>query len=290
MNKLSNNTFKYVFVFLIVIVLFTAVASYFYYKSDNAVGPNLITAFVGVVVSAMVTLVLLNGQTKDEEEKERKMKLYNAKLEIYSDFVSCMYETLRDNQITEEEFINLRTELLGKVCFYVNNKDVLERITNELDSVNCYTDNDAMARVFAGITSILQKDLGRNDSTDTKEHILKLSGKFDEISANTNKESETTVPNDNVSHKEDKTIIPERLEQQAWHFIMWNDTQIHKLKEGFNELSLVEYDEYWRTNLVKQVGENDVIMLFRRGRNGYVGAFKLLDGAYSILRKNKKKF
>ena len=119
MNKLNNNTFKYVFVFLIIIVLFTAVASYFYYKSDNAVGPNLITAFVGVVVSAMVTLVLLNGQTKDEEEKDRNMKLYNAKLKIYSDFVSCMYETLRDNQITEEEFINLRTELLGKVCFYV---------------------------------------------------------------------------------------------------------------------------------------------------------------------------
>ena len=53
------------------------------------------------------------------------MKLYNAKLKIYSDFVSCMYETLRDNQITEEEFINLRTELLGKVCFYVNDKKVV---------------------------------------------------------------------------------------------------------------------------------------------------------------------
>lgn len=282
MNKLNNNTFKYVFVFLIIIVLFTAVASYFYYKSDNAVGPNLITAFVGVVVSAMVTLVLLNGQTKDEEEKDRNIKLYNAKLKIYSDFVSCMYETLRDNQITEEEFINLRTELLGKICFYVDDKEVVERITKELDEVKSYTDNDAMARVFAGITSILQKDLGRSNSTDTKEQVLKLSGKFDEISANTNKEYETiipssnTVPNDIIPHEEEMTIIPERLEQQSWHFIMWNDTQLDRLKEGFNELSLVEYGEYWRTNLVKQVGENDVIMLFRRGGYGYIGAYRAI--------------
>ena len=54
MNKFRNKTFEYILVFLTIIVLFTAVASYFYYKSDNAVGPNLITAFVGVVMSAIV--------------------------------------------------------------------------------------------------------------------------------------------------------------------------------------------------------------------------------------------
>ena len=151
-----------------------------------------------------------------------------------------------------------------------------------------------MARVFAGITSILQKDLGRNDSTDTKEQVLKLSGKFDEISANTNKEYETiipssnTVPNDNIPHEGEMAIIPERLEQQSWHFIMWNDTQLDRLKEGFNELSLVEYDEYWRTNLVKQVCENDVIMLFRRGGYGYVGAYRAIGRRVFDFEKNQE--
>lgn len=277
--KNGNKTFRYIFVFLFIIVLFAAFASYFYYKSDNAVGPNLITAFVGVVLSALATLVLLNGQTKDEEEKERKLKLYNAKLEIYSDFVSSMYETLRDNQITEEEFINLRTKLLGKVCFYINNKEVLECITKELDSVKRYDNNDAMAKAFAVITSILQKDLREEEWSDTKGNVLELYRKFDEISDNTNKEA-SFIPNVSSEEKSLREVgvenTPERLEQQTWHFIMLDDTQLDRLKTGFNELSLIEYGEDWRTNLVKEVGKNDVVMLFRRGGYGYVGAYRAI--------------
>lgn len=279
MNKFQNKTFEYIFVFLFIIVLFTAVASYFYYKSDNAVGPNLITAFVGVVMSALVTLVLLNGQTKDEEEKERILKLYNAKLRVYSDFVSKMFEILSDNHITEEEFSNLRTRLLGKVCFYVNNKEVLEGIKKELDSIKDYTDNNKMAQVFASITSILQRDL-RKDWYDTKKDVSDLWGSFERILANTNTEEgepELESVAKDVFQQEESTLDGhERLEQQAWHFIMLNDMQIEKLKEGFKELSLIEYEEDWRTNLVKQVAENDVIMLFRRGGYGYVGAYKTI--------------
>lgn len=43
-----KSTIKYMgFVFLIVLV-FVAIDSYSFLKSDNAVGPNLITAFLGV--------------------------------------------------------------------------------------------------------------------------------------------------------------------------------------------------------------------------------------------------
>ena len=130
MNINSNKTFKYMGVVLCVIVVFTAFSSYFYWRSDNAVGPNLITAFVGVVISALVTLVLLNGQTKDEEEKERNLKLYNTKLRVYSNFVSNWYNALHDNQITPEELKDLRTMLFGKVFFYVEKQDVKHKQMN----------------------------------------------------------------------------------------------------------------------------------------------------------------
>ena len=272
MSKFSNKTFYYVFVFLFIVVLFTAIASYFYYKSDNAVGPNLITAFVGVVLSALATLVLLNGQTKDEEEKERKMKLYNAKLEVYSDFVYSMYDFLSlkttNSELTEKSFSSLRTKLLGKVCFYVNDKDVIDGVKKELEKIKDLSDDNKMAKAFAGITGILQNDLRRDYCFDIQQDILDLWGKFEEISANTvtENESDSVVPisNDSAQHEDNASDELERLNQQAWHFIMWDDTQIDRLKEGFTELSLVEYGEDWRTNLVKQVGENDVIMLFRR--------------------------
>lgn len=108
MKDKGNKTFNYILIVLIVIILFTAVASYFYYKSDNAVGPNLITAFVGVVLSALVTLVLLNGQTKDEEKKERNTKVFEEKLRIYQDFLHCLYDVIKDGEVTEEEAIRLQ--------------------------------------------------------------------------------------------------------------------------------------------------------------------------------------
>ena len=311
MNINSNKTFKYMGVVLCVIVVFAALSSFFYWRSDNAVGPNLITAFVGVVISALVTLVLLNGQTKDEEEKERNLKLYNTKLQVYSDFVYDMYEFLRDNQVTEEEFSSLRTRLLGKVCFYVNNKDVLERIKKELDKIKELNDIGQMAQAFAGITGILQEDLDRNNN---KNEVLILWGKFEEISGNTknntvqsqspidavpkqtkdvnndvgNKQnergnSESNVETNNVAEQNESTSDDSQRLENAWHFNAWGDEQFKRIKENIAEskekeieieLSLVEYGEYWRTNLLKQVGEGDIIMLFRRGGYGYVGAFK----------------
>lgn len=294
-------------VLLCVIVVFAALSSFFYWRSDNAVGPNLITAFVGVVISALVTLVLLNGQTKDEEEKERNLKLYNTKLQVYSDFVYDMYEFLRDNQVTEEEFSSLRTRLLGKVCFYVNNKDVLERIKKELDKIKELNDIGQMAQAFAGITGILQEDLDRNNN---EKEVLILWGKFEEISGNTknntvqslspidavplqiknendhvgykrNENSESNVETNNVAEQNESTSDDSQRLENTWHFNAWGDQQFKQFKEPFDkskeiELSLVEYGEYWRTNLLKQVGKGDIIMLFRRGGYGYVGAFKAI--------------
>lgn len=291
MSFIKNKTFEYVFVFLFVIVLFTAIASYFYYKSDNAVGPNLITAFVGVVLSALVTLVLLNGQTKDEEDKERKMKLYNAKLEVYSDFVYSMYAFLsQKNQDLSENFSSLRTKLLGKVCFYVNDKNVIEKIKKELDDVKDLNDDNKMAKAFAGITNILQNDLRKEGWIESQKDVLYLWGKFEEISANTNNEVANAMPisDEAIQQQEQLNEESERLENQAWHFIMWSDKQLDKLKEGFKELSLVEYGEYWRTNLVTQVGENDVIMLFRRGGYGYIGAYRAVGWRVLYFEEEKE--
>ena len=270
---------------IIVGVVFLATTVLVFGTENTSWPAQVLAACLGALVTIIATRLLLASQSKVEDKAKRDLEIYNAKLEVYSDFVSSMYEALKDNQITAEEFINLRTKLLGKVCFYVNDNNVLESITKELDGVKNYTDNDAMARVFAGITNILQKDLRKNDCLDTKEDVLKLSGKFDEISGNTNDDYELSSSSSNSTvsdavQEENTSDIPQRLEQQAWHFNAWGAQQFEQLKEWDEakeyELSLVEYGEDWRTNLIKQVSEGDIIMLFRRGGYGYVGAFKAI--------------
>ena len=232
---------------------------------------------------------LLENQSKEDNKAKRDLELYNAKLKVYSDFVSSLYESLSDNQITEEEFIDLRTKLLGNVCFYIDNKEILGSIKKELEIIKSYTDTDKMASFFAGITSILQKDLKKD--IETKEDILLISRKFDEISDNTPKEGKEQNQNANSNEKMNDIVeqtepileISKRLKEQAWHFNAWDIEQFDQFNEPFDELkekeielSLVEYGEYWRTNLLKQVEKGDIIMLFRRGGSGYVGAFKAI--------------
>ena len=100
-----------------------------------------------------------------------------------------------------------------------------------------------------------------------------------------NKRLNDSTENSNQEIKQDSSVEdePQYLEKQAWHFNAWDNEQFDQFKEPFDklkekeiELSLVEYGEYWRTNLLKQVKGGDIIMLFRRGGYGYVGAFKAI--------------
>ena len=285
MSFIKNKTFEYVFVFLFIIVLFTAVASYFYYKSDNAVGPNLITAFVGVVLSALVTLILLNGQTKDEEAKEKNIKVFENKIQVYSEFISKMWKTMEDDVITDEEIRGIRLDIFNKLIFYFDDIDKLVGLVNEIKSSDDSEDNakrtSETIQCFSEITELLRKDVD-DRKAGKSELISQLWNKFalqprdfDDDKKDKNMKDDIITSQSPITQQDIQTPKePERLKQQAWHFIMWSDKQLEKLKERFKELSLVEYGEYWRTNLVKQVGKNDVIMLFRRGGYGYVGAYK----------------
>lgn len=89
-------------------------------------------------------------------------------------------------------------------------------------------------------------------------------------------DSNQTVINESEEKCEEDSKSHNKQFNQAWHFAMWDERQFDALDNEVNELSLIEYGESWRTNLLKQVGENDMVFLFRRGGYGYVGAFEPL--------------
>ncbi len=256
---------------LCIIVVFAAFSSYFYWRSDNAVGPNLITAFVGVALSAVITLVLLNGQTKDEEDKDRNIKMYSRKLNVFAKFNQLLWE---EDGIENED---LRKSCLKELIFYLNEKEI-ESLKTYANSLTDFESPIQRTEAKAKITNLLRNSLEGESASNTKivDAIISL--------------NDILAPENAVKQIEEKSGNSEAqyLQQQAWHFIMWDERQNSKLKEGFKELSLVEYDEDWRTNLVKQVGENDIVMLFRRGGYGYVGAYKAIGWRVFYFEENKE--
>lgn len=235
--------------------------------------------------------VLQQKLLEEQELKDKKLKTHEKKIEIYSEFVKAMWKDAGDSD-DEEIPESLRDLIFDKLIFYLE-EDTIDSFRT---LIRDYYKAEMPKKVvlYADITGLLKSEL----IDDGKDYNKKSLGELwsiinDNISKGIQKadiekeygaKSQTqlgeTAKNVEVIKDDNDSAMSQidnqKLREQAWHFIMWSDKQLQKLKEGFKELSLVEYSEYWRTNLVKQVGENDVIMLFRRGGYGYVGAYQAI--------------
>lgn len=120
----------------------------------------------------------------------------------------------------------------------------------------------------------------KEDSKDNSYDTL-IKNLWNAISDKTNNGDKSGSPDSYIDNRSTTEVIKwiektaDIQYQQSWHFAMWGEEQLDAIGDGkINELSLVEYGEYWRTNLVKQVGKDDIVFLFRRGGSGYLGAFR----------------
>lgn len=249
------------------------------------------SAFLGAGATAWITNTLLKNQQKSEEDKEKNIKVFENKIQVYSEFISKMWRTLEDDIITDEEIRGIRLDIFNKLIFYFDDIDKLvEKVDNKIKSSDASKENSKTTsetiKCFSEITELLRIDVdrkhGKTDDISKLWNVFAIQPRdnVDEVILERRRENinDDIILSPNSIAPQEVQILKEseRLKQQAWHFIMWTDKQLDKLKDGFKELSLVEYGEYWRTNLVKQIGEDDVIMLFRRGGYGYIGVYKAI--------------
>ena len=97
-----------VFVMICAIIVFT-------YQDFPA---RLMAAILGVVITATITVVLLDGQSKKEQTAKRNSKVFEEKLKIYQNFLSTLYDVVKDRKLTEEEKLQLefQTSLVAMHC------------------------------------------------------------------------------------------------------------------------------------------------------------------------------
>lgn len=259
------------------------------------------SAFLGAGATAWLTNTLLSNQQESEEAKEKNIKVFENKIQVYSEFISKMWKTLEDDIITDEEIRGIRLDIFNKLIFYFDDIDKLAEKVDRIKSSNMFTeeiDNSKKTKetilCFSEITEMLRDDVRRSSIGDKAKSISNLWNKFgiqprdseNETKSNEKIETVNKTISDNIikgsaQQEENASEDSQRMEENTWHFNAWGDQQFKLIENNLAEskeieLSLVEYGEYWRTNLLKQVGEGDIIMLFRRGGYGYVGAFKAI--------------
>ena len=289
-------------IIVVVIVLLLA----FYMIEGPSSGFSL-RQFIGIIVAAAlsggVTLLLLRGQNdvleqqraseaeiaaakaKGEAEKDKDVKIYSSKIMAFSMFNRAVWQNDLDDtdpEVLVKTLKTIRQELFGKVLLYLDSAEINEIVA----IVKNRGEGQKLPEILSSIVSILNKNADRtlSDGSATKGNDEAFSKScqnlWDEFSNWINPID--TVPEEAAAEveKKDTEAVNEKplsFNVQSWHFSMWSTLQMQKLEagDGFNELSLVEYDQTWRTEQDKQVNPGDIVFLFR-GNKKYVGVYKAI--------------
>lgn len=98
--------------------LICVIAVAFNVFTDLELPGRLMAAILGVVITATITQVLLQGQTQKEGTMKRDSKIFEEKLKIYQNFLNTLYKAVEDKQLTEKEQMELQfqTSLVAMHC------------------------------------------------------------------------------------------------------------------------------------------------------------------------------
>ena len=266
-------------------------------------------AIIGVVITAVITFILLKGQTENEEEREKSLEIHKRKIEVYASLVHEIWSKLDDNRLTKEEMLEIRRKCFNELIFYLDEEQI-EKITEQFKKVSKIMgkgdDKDDIrqnvTRPFEEITKILIADVDSRRFEKESTYTL-LFNSFN-VEPNDEKTEEQEVvpavaetvstpdaisilPAENVpEQKKDESEIDyafyglkgeEDLHEHCWNFNAYDfDIQ----KNHRDKLALIEYGEDWRTNKAKRVQDGDLVFLYARGGNGYRGVFRAKNIAY----------
>ncbi len=299
MKTNSNNSTRtiiklciYLAIIIVIVGIFALLPKIF---SSHEMLFQIIAVVLSVLFTAVVTNSLLTAQSESEENKEKNIKIHENRIKAYSSFMQKMWGVLDDDTILKEEINSLRADLLDNLIFYLDNSQlqvILEALEELYKGVNGDKPSDSKKREYIKFATIVADNLKEAVSTSVQEtkktdneQILKLWTIFSNIEnqfpdkeeIGETKETSVVLEQPKEEHSEESTSSPsesvsKRLNAQAWHFCGYGTEQLDYLESGGNELSLVEYGEYWRTDLVKQVKLDDIVFLFR-GNKRYSGAY-----------------
>ena len=105
MKKSGQNKIIIVAGVLVVVACFFAV--YLRLFTNRELWYESFAAVLGVIITAVITLLLLKGQSSNDVEKERSSKIFEEKLRIYQKYLATLCEVLKTGNNPSDE-INLR--------------------------------------------------------------------------------------------------------------------------------------------------------------------------------------
>ena len=91
----------------LLIVVACAFAVYLRLFTGKELWYEMFAAVLGVIITAIITMVLLRGQSDTDIERERAAKVFEEKLRIYQEYLSTLQNVIQDGCLSDEEKMRL---------------------------------------------------------------------------------------------------------------------------------------------------------------------------------------
>ena len=114
--KLSQRKIIIVTAALIFLACFFAV--YLRLFTGKELWYEMFAAVLGVIITAIITMILLRGQSDTDIERERAAKIFEEKLKIYQEYLHTLCEVVKDRSLSDEEkmLLEFQTSYVAMHC------------------------------------------------------------------------------------------------------------------------------------------------------------------------------
>jgi len=251
-------------------------------------------AVIGMIATALVTYLLLQGQSSSEEKKDKNIKIHENKIAAYSSFISKLWKTIEDDDISNNEWREIREGCFSSLIFYLNDAQLkeinlaIQKIHKLRDDAESNKGKNAyeIKKQFSAITKCLINDIDPDRQLGQGKDILQgyeelfnsfnISNDDEADSESLKEEANSEMPNSQTQTNKYMYNPVYKLDDSLWKVTFWHFTALDysKQKQNLQYLALIEYGEDWRTSAIRQVKEGDLIFLFSRGGSGYRGVFR----------------
>lgn len=103
--KLTQNRIVGITAVLIILACFFAI--YLRLFTQKELWYEMFAAVLGVIITAIITMILLRGQSDNDVERERASKVFEEKLRIYQEYLQTLYDVIKDGSLSDEEKMQL---------------------------------------------------------------------------------------------------------------------------------------------------------------------------------------
>jgi hypothetical protein len=173
-GKIRINYLSAIIAAIAAIIIFCIISVTFNVMPLDALPSNFIGATLGALIGALITLVLLRGQTDIEEKKGKDIRILKKKTEVFQGFINEVWKVWENQRITIEEFQKLTSMYYQNLMIYLKDKSRLKDIGDALTKMGGKIDKDThedtseLRNNIVAIINTLSEEIDLGGKIDTR--------------------------------------------------------------------------------------------------------------------------